>query len=48
MGKSKDSPCSSTLLTRKRPEVRTGFDQGPVVAESDTFEGWKRQADKWF
>lgn len=32
----------------KRTKVRTGFDQGPVVAESNTFEGWKRHADKWF
>lgn len=38
MGKSKDSPCSSY---QKRTKVRTGFDQGPVVAESNTFEGSK-------
>lgn len=36
--------CSSY---QKRTKVRTGFDQGPV-AESGTFEGRKRQADKWF
>lgn len=32
---------------QKRTKIRTGFDQDPV-AESGTFEGRKRQADKWF
>lgn len=32
---------------QKRTKITSGFDQGPV-AESSTFEGRKRQADKWF